>query len=110
MDLRVLADEIGLSLDEYLEVVDIFIESSGEQLAKLRSAFGKNDAREVFAQSHSIKGAAVNLGLKEIAEIAEKIESSSRKGELPPIAGEIGMIEKSIADLAGIRKKTEVDN
>ncbi|MDD2671926.1 MAG: Hpt domain-containing protein [Syntrophales bacterium] len=103
MDLRTLAAEIGLELGEFLEVVDIFLDCSGEQLAELSAAFGRNDAGEVYAQSHSIKGAAVNLGLKKIAEIAENMEKCSRKGELSQISGEIGLLKESIADLADIR-------
>ncbi len=82
MDIKETAEKMGLSEQELEEIVQLFIQVSQEDLAKLCSAIAARDAKQVFEVSHSIKGAAVNLGFEEIAEIAKSIELNARQDSL----------------------------
>ena len=79
MDVKTTASKMGLEEAEFLEIVQLFVQVSHEDLDKLLSAIENRDARQVFEISHSIKGAAVNLGFQDIADIAREMELNARQ-------------------------------
>lgn len=79
MDVKKAARQLGLEESEYREIVQLFVKVSYVDLENLKSAIEVNDTRTVFETSHSIKGAAVNLGFKEIAAIAREMELNARQ-------------------------------
>ena len=79
MDFFGLADRLGLEEDEFLELAELFIETSASDLSKLQSAIEQKDMQEVVKSSHSIKGASGNLGFTDIFEVAKEIETNARK-------------------------------
>ncbi len=79
MDLTQLAENLGFELDEFIEVAELFVETSLEDLAMLRRAIAGGDADQVSKAAHSIKGAAGNLGFMDIYETAQRIDQRARK-------------------------------
>ena len=79
MNYSVLAKELGLEEEEFFELVGLFVEVSRADLARLESSLHAGDAEQVREAAHSIKGAALNLGLNDISEIAKGIEERARK-------------------------------
>jgi histidine phosphotransfer protein HptB len=79
MDFKETAKNLGLEEDEFIEVLKLFVEVSQSDLEKMKSAIDSKDTRVVFESSHSIKGAAVNLGFQEIAQIARELELNARQ-------------------------------
>ncbi len=82
MDTKEAARALGLDENEYMEVLRLFIEVSHADLKKLKSAIDTKDTRVVFETSHSIKGAAVNLGFQDIAQVAKELELNARQDRL----------------------------
>ena len=78
--------KLGLEEDEYLELVELFFETSKADLKNLRSAINKKDMEMIAEIAHSLKGAAMNLGLDEFIELAKTIEKTARDGELEETA------------------------
>ena len=82
MDIRQLAENLGLEEEEYLELIGLFIETGVSDLNKLQAAIKEGSAEKAGNAAHSLKGAAMNLGLTELSEIAKEIEEKAGNGRL----------------------------
>ncbi|PXF59548.1 MAG: hypothetical protein C4B58_02980 [Deltaproteobacteria bacterium] len=82
MNFKESAENLGLEEDEYLELIDLFVEVGKTDLDKLQSGIDDENAEEVAKAAHSLKGASGNLGLMEFFQIAKKIEEKGRNGQL----------------------------
>ena len=69
-----MAEELGLEENDALRLVQIFIETTEQDLLLLERAFADQDADQVRKLAHHIKGAARNLELTAITEAALAIE------------------------------------
>ena len=86
MNYSVLAKELGLEEEEFLELVRLFAEVSTDDLARLESSLRMGNSEQVREAAHSIKGAALNLGLNDISEIARIVEDKAREDSLEGVA------------------------
>ena len=82
MNFNELAENVGLREDEFLELVELFVETGMSDLNKLQCAILEGDADKAASAAHSIKGAAGNLGFQEIYEVAKRIEEKARENSL----------------------------
>lgn len=82
LNLKRLADNVGLDEDEYLSLLLLFIETSKMYLSDIKSAILNGDSTKVYETTHTIRGAADNLGIYDMAEIAKKIEVGARQNIL----------------------------
>ena len=77
---------LGLEEDEYLELVELFIETSKSDINNLQDAIDNKHIVMISEIAHSLKGAAMNLGLDDFLELAKAIEKTARDGELEETA------------------------
>ena len=82
MNCKAMAHSMGLEEDEFIEVLILFIEVSESDLLNMETGLKNEDAKSVSDAAHSIKGAALNLGLTDISEIAQGVEMSAREDNL----------------------------
>ena len=82
IDVRQMAENVGLEQDEYLSLLLLFIETSICNLNELKSDIIKGDSRKVYETIHNIRGAAENLGIPKVSEIAKIMELKARKDVL----------------------------
>jgi HPt (histidine-containing phosphotransfer) domain-containing protein len=82
INVRQMAENVGLEEDEYLSLLLLFIETSICHLNELKSDILKGDSRKVYETIHNIRGAAENLGIPEMSEIARVMELKARKDVL----------------------------
>lgn len=80
MNFKELSEKLGLEEDEYIEIIELFIETGMSDLEKLKSSIESANAEKTAKIVHSIKGAALNLGLMEFFEIAQGIEKKVHDG------------------------------
>ena len=100
MDIRQLAENLGLEEEEYLELIGLFIETGMSDLNKLQSAIREGSAEKAVSAAHSIKGAAGNLGLMELYEAAKEIEDKARDGQLERAAEAAQALKKKLDVIA----------
>ncbi len=86
LNFKIMSKNLGLEEDEYLELVELFIETSKSDLKNLQSAINNKDMEMIAGIAHSLKGAAMNLGLEEFLGLAKMIEKTARDGELEETA------------------------
>jgi len=84
--LKELGESLGLDEEEYLEMIDLFFESGGDDLKKIEAAVADHDATRAYAASHSLKGSAGSLGLTMIYEKTILIDDKLRRGDLDGVA------------------------
>ena len=104
MDFKKLGENLGLEEDEYLEFVELLIETGKKDLQKLKTAMAQGESEEARGAAHSLKGAAGNLGFMDIFEIAgqcEKAALNHRMNELPPLATKIEQMLETLSKAAG---------
>jgi len=82
MKIGELAEKIDLSPEEFLEILEIFLDTSSEYLNGLQAGLREKDRQKILSSVHSIKGAAGNLGLMEIYEIAKQVEKNAAADNL----------------------------
>jgi len=110
MDFKVLAGNLGLEEEEYMELIELFVERSMSDLKKLEAAIKSRNADEAADAAHSMKGAAGNLGIMDFYESAAKIEMKARKGSLVEFSGPIQALRRSLMDIMGFAGIDELPN
>jgi len=78
MNFEKLAGEIGFEKEDYLELIELFINTTTGDIDKLKTAINNSDFNAAERAAHSIKGAASSLGLMEISDEAKKIEYAAK--------------------------------
>ena len=75
VDEQVLEDLGDITLEEYEEYVQDFIDAMNDDIIKLEDAFGRNDLDIIKEIVHSIKGETANLRLNGICNNAIDIKT-----------------------------------
>ena len=78
MNFEKLAGEIGFDKEDYLELIELFINTTTSDIDKLKIAINNSDFNIAERAAHSIKGAASSMGLMEISDEAKKIEHTAK--------------------------------
>ncbi len=64
------------------EVIDLFLEHSPSQLKRLSEAISEQNFKHIEMTAHRLKGAALNVGAKRVAELCRLLEASARTNVL----------------------------
>jgi HPt (histidine-containing phosphotransfer) domain-containing protein len=86
MDLKKLSENLGLEEEEYIELLELLIDTGRADLDKLQGAITSGNMDEAGKAAHSLKGAAANLGLTGISEAARKVEEQARNALVSGVA------------------------
>jgi len=104
MNFKELSDNLGMEEDEYMELIELFFETSISDLKKLQVAVEEANAKKVADIAHSFKGAALNLGLTELFEIAKQLEMTVCDGQLKRTAKVALVLKEKLDTIAGFIK------
>ena len=80
MDFTANAEKLGLDLDEYKELAELFVEAEATEIEELQTAIDDADWETAAGIAHSIKGAAGNMNFMEIYQLALSIEERIKSG------------------------------
>lgn len=105
MNFKFQAKKMGLPEEEYLEILDLFIKTTTHNLSQLRSAIQTGDISKILQETHSLRGAALNLGFWEICEILEKITMKARGNFWLGISDDVELIQEKISQIAALLEK-----
>lgn len=82
MNISNLAHNLGIETQDYKSLVELFLQTTSDDLQKLDSAIAERDTSRVSQIAHHIKGAAANLELQKIAAAVRKAEQCAKKSDL----------------------------
>lgn len=102
MDVKALGENLGLDEDEYLELIELFLDSGKSDYNGLMKAIGEKDLEKIKTFSHTLAGAAGNLGLDHIYEPAKEIEMSADSSEMDALAEKANVVGKFIDELESL--------
>ncbi|MFP3981156.1 MAG: Hpt domain-containing protein [Desulfobacterales bacterium] len=100
MDINQLARDLDMDPELYRELLALFIDNSQKELAELREALSRQDFTSASRLAHSVKGAAVNLGLNGIAGQAESIETAAKTRDSIAIDAIARQVLYNVSELA----------
>ena len=75
-----LCDHYKLSGDKVTEMLPTFLSVLRNHMRDMESVLEQKDVRAIGKAGHTLKGALMNLGLDELAEIAQSIEIAGKEG------------------------------
>ena len=81
IDQRAIGELRELMGDDFGALIQAFAADSGAQIREIDAALAKADAERVRRYAHSLRGACVNLGANDLAELCEQVEASGRAGD-----------------------------
>ena len=95
-----LKKQFGLADQQIDSLLPSFVDTLAGYLAELEARFAAGNTEEVGRVAHTAKGALLNLGLHQQAELAKKVEHTARAGgELAQIEQELGNLRAALAPL-----------
>jgi HPt (histidine-containing phosphotransfer) domain-containing protein len=83
------AENLGMEVDEIRELLELYVDTTRDDLAQLQAAVKANDMTKAHEKSHSIKGSSGNLTLTELYELAKDIDDSIRSNNIDGIESKI---------------------
>lgn len=100
MNFKELAEKIGLEEDEYRELVELFMETGMADYDRLKTAFEAGDAQLVARIAHTIQGAAGNMGIMNVHEVAKRIELAAGENQMASVSAEVVSLNKLFDEVA----------
>jgi HPt (histidine-containing phosphotransfer) domain-containing protein len=81
LDPHAIAELRDLMGEEFDALIEAFRSDSQKQVEAIDAAAMRNDAESVRRQAHGLKGACINLGAVDLAELCGRIEDIGRAGD-----------------------------
>jgi two-component system sensor histidine kinase/response regulator len=78
--LKQLEEDYGKEM--VMKVVEIFMPDAEARMAKIDQAIKQEDFRALEEAAHSLKGAAANIGAREMAQLCEQLETQGELGDI----------------------------
>jgi HPt (histidine-containing phosphotransfer) domain-containing protein len=92
-------DAISKEDNLLIELIDDFLFHSADQVTAIQLSADAQMERDLAAQSHSLKGACLNIGVLALFQVCDTIETLARQNKLD-------LMEELVAELARIYQKT----
>ena len=105
-----LIKEIGNCTELIVEVIDLFRQSSVEDLKALEEALVAQDQEQVTRIAHKIKGAASNIGAQQMRQTAYDLEQTGRAGEINKADDLIKKLSEEFKELEELLNDTNWEN
>lgn len=106
MNIENIASEIGIDTKTLLQLFKLFIEQTTVDLNRIDSAAAGKNWDVLKKSAHSIKGAALNLELEEIAGTAKALEQKAGAEDteameplVQSLGGQVAELQKVLAGL-----------
>ncbi len=100
MNFKALGEKIGLEEDEYRELVELFLKTGMADHDRLKGAFDAGDAQQVARSAHTIRGAAGNMGIMNVHDVAKRVEMAAGENQLGTVAGEVDRLKGLFDEIA----------
>ena len=107
--------DLGRALDEFMgqkdilfAVLDQFMNRSGDQIADLRSAYGRSDYQAIASDVHRLKGGAANLRADRLARAASDLEKAALSKNKKEIHNLISNLEEEFHHLERYLRQVEL--
>lgn len=77
--IKQIAQKFGFDEEDVRTLVNLMLDGLDDRLVAVKEAIASSDYQTIFDQTHSIKGAAANLGFDAVAMVCEQMENAARQ-------------------------------
>ncbi|MEM9102089.1 MAG: Hpt domain-containing protein [Pseudomonadota bacterium] len=105
IDLNILNELKELMEDEFVVLLDAFIQDGELRVEELKNAIVASDAEEVKKVAHSFKGSSSNLGVTLLSQECFKMETMGRDGQLMQAQEQLERIEAAYLRSVSVLKQ-----
>jgi PAS domain S-box-containing protein len=87
-----------------IEIIDLFLESTPLRLERLREMARDGDLAALLSLAHSLRGAALQLGAREVAALCAEVQAAARENQaaqLDPLFERLQAEFRAVAELLG---------
>ncbi len=99
MDFQDLASRLGIDDEDFMELVELFVVTTLSDIEKIKKSVQEKSCKDTAAASHSIKGAAGNLGFNDMFELTKMMEMQAKAENLDGFDGYIADLETKVKSL-----------
>ena len=97
-----LAEEVGRNL--VAEIVQHFINDGEARIVALAAAVASRDTAAIARAAHVLRSAAVNIGLRDLADVCAQLENAERAGSVD-LVSLMGLAQRQMrADVAELNR------
>jgi two-component system sensor histidine kinase/response regulator len=97
-------EKLGGDEQLFQDVMRIFLEESGQHLAKLRRAIAEGQAEVIEKTAHSLKGELGYMGTPELVQKTRNLEEMGRRGDVEQAVSLFIALESDLSVLvSGVR-------
>ncbi len=100
MNYKVICENLGLEEDEYIELLQLFVETGNANLQRLQTALSELDWQQVVRSAHTLKGASGNLGLTDIHQSASQIERHAAERQIEILTQQVQLLAHQMKAVA----------
>jgi CheY-like chemotaxis protein len=101
-DKKILLSRLDGDEEIFREIVQAFLEDAPLQMEKLKQALQEGNVVVVERQAHLLKGAAMNMGGKELQTVAWEMEVVAKDGDLSRARSLVEKLDPVFARLKGV--------
>ena len=103
---------MGGKEDRLIKLVTISVQSIADELTKLKRAIQERALDDMLITTHTLKGAAANLSIKKMFQLAEKMEQFAGDKDVEPLCSMMPELEETISSVLAefqtyLRSKTQ---
>jgi len=107
MDFKELSSNLGIDEEDFIELVELLIDTTQDDIDKIKESLSNADAQGASMAAHSIKGASGNLGFMSLSESAKEMEMTAKEGNLDNFEP---LLAKTEEELQSVRDKLDQQN
>jgi HPt (histidine-containing phosphotransfer) domain-containing protein len=108
LDERVLRELQEIMQDDYLELLETYLDNAPALLADAGKAVAAHDAKALVLPVHSLKSSSANVGAMAVSALAKEAEQLAREGDADGVAEVYARIEEAF-DVARGALRSHVD-
>jgi PAS domain S-box-containing protein len=84
------------------EVIDIFLQTTPRRMEELRQARRRGDTASVRAIAHNLKGAAAQIGARDMSELCVELQDVLRAHDLSGTDGLLDALQEDFDEVSGV--------
>ena len=88
-----LLSQVGGNAALVIQLLDMFLADTPNQINELTGAVEQSNCTEVASLAHTLKGAALNLGINSFAAIAKQIEMDAKSNNFESIKKQLPLLK-----------------
>ena len=99
LDRAALLARVEGDMELLLEIVELFLTDSSQQMAQIRDSVARHDAKALEEAAHGLKGALGNFAVQAAYDAALRVEMIGQSGDLNQVEEALMFLEKEVARL-----------